>query len=90
MTKELLNLEFQEAFNKASQMTQPLPPDVMLRLYAYYKQATFGTSNYKNDNFDLRNAFKFNAWIQISHFTQDEAKKKYIETVNDILKNNES
>jgi diazepam-binding inhibitor (GABA receptor modulator, acyl-CoA-binding protein) len=88
MTDEVLDLQFQEAFERASDMTQPLPPDVMLRLYAYYKQATLGTSNYhRNDNFDLRNAFKFNAWIQISHLSQEEAKKKYIETVNDLLKN---
>jgi diazepam-binding inhibitor (GABA receptor modulator, acyl-CoA-binding protein) len=87
MTPEELDIQFQEAFEKASNMTQPLPPDVMLRLYAYYKQATFGTTNYNiSDNFDLRNAFKSNAWIQISHLTQDEAKLLYIETVNELLK----
>jgi acyl-CoA-binding protein len=87
MTPEELDIQFQEAFEKASNMTQPLPPDVMLRLYAYYKQATFGTTNYnRSDNFDLRNAFKSNAWIQISHLTQDEAKLLYIETVNELLK----
>lgn len=91
MSNEELEIQFQEAFEKASNMTQPLPPDVMLRLYAYFKQATFGNSNYnRNDNFDLRNAFKTNAWIQISHLTQEEAKKKYIESVNDILKNDEA
>ena len=91
MTNEELDIQFQEAFDKASNMTQPLPPDVMLRQYAYYKQATFGTSNYnRNDNFDLRNAFKTNAWIQISHLTQEEAKTLYIETVNELLKNSES
>lgn len=89
MTNEALDLQFQEAFEKASNMTQSLPQDVMLRLYAFYKQATFGTSNFnRNDNSDLRNAFKTNAWIQISHLSQTQAKKKYIETVNDLLKNN--
>lgn len=88
MTNEALDLEFQEAFKKASNMTQPLPQDVMLRLYAFFKQATFGMSNYnRNDNSDLRNAFKTNAWIQISHLSRTQAKKKYIETVNDLLKN---
>mgnify|MGYP006378128819 CR=1 FL=1 len=87
MTNEELDIQFQEAFDKASNMTQPLPPDVMLRLYAYYKQATFGTSNYnRNDNFDLRNAFKTNAWIQISHLTQDEAKKEYIDLIHSLIK----
>jgi acyl-CoA-binding protein len=91
MTNEELDILFQEAFEKASNMTKPLPPDVMLRLYAYYKQANFGVSNYKrNETFDLINAFKINAWIQISHLTQEEAKILYIETVNELLKNSES
>ena len=92
MTPKDLDTRFEEALAIADEMTQAsLPQDVQLRLYAYYKQATFGTSNYnRNDNFDLRNAFKTNAWIQISHLTQEEAKTLYIETVNELLKNSES
>jgi acyl-CoA-binding protein len=92
MTRKDLDTRFEEALAIADEMTQAsLPQDVQLRLYAYYKQATFGTSNYnRNDNFDLRNAFKTNAWIQISHLTQEEAKTLYIETVNELLKNSES
>ena len=92
MTLKDLDTRFEEALASADEMTQAsLPQDVQLRLYAYYKQATFGTSNYnRNDNFDLRNAFKTNAWIQISHLTQEEAKTLYIETVNELLKNSES
>ncbi|TRX35589.1 acyl-CoA-binding protein [Flavobacterium restrictum] len=86
MTEEALEIQFQEAFEKASNMTQALPQDVMLRLYAFYKQATFGTANYtQSENFDLRDAFKTNAWIQISHLKPSEAKKQYIATVNSIL-----
>lgn len=88
MTEEELEIQFQEAFDRASNMSQPLPQDVMLRLYAYYKQATFGTSNFNlKANYDLRDAFKTNAWMQISHLTQEEAKICYIQTVNEILKN---
>ena len=67
-------------------MTQAsLPQDVQLRLYAFYKQATFGTLNYNlSENFDLRNAFKTNAWIQISHLTVEEAKVHYIEIINSL------
>lgn len=90
MTNDELDIQFQKAFEIASNTKLTLPPDVMLRLYAFYKQATFGTTNYyRNENFDLRDAFKTNAWIQISHLSQDEAKKQYIDTVNDLLKNNE-
>ena len=87
MIEKDLDKQFQEAFEKASNMTQALPQDVMLRLYAYYKQATFGNANFsQSNNFDLRDAFKINAWIQVSHLTVDEAKQMYIDTVNSILK----
>lgn len=92
MTGKDLDTRFKEAVEIASHMTQAsLPQDVQLRLYAFYKQATFGTpeSNY-NSNFDLRNAFKTNAWMQISHLTADEAKELYIENINAITKNHEN
>ncbi len=86
MTEKDLDTRFQEAFEKASSMTEALPQDVMLRIYAYYKQATYGTIGHKQlNNNDLRNAFKTNAWMQISHITPDEAKERYIETINSLL-----
>ncbi len=87
MSQKDLNTRFKEAFETASKMTQAeLPQDVQLRLYAYYKQATFGTiDTVQNHNSDLRNAFKTNAWMQISHLTPDEAKELYIDTVNSII-----
>lgn len=71
-----LEKRFEEAVNAASKMTQAsLPQDVQLRLYAFYKQATFGSVEYnQSDDFDLRNAFKTNAWMQISHLSVEEAK----------------
>lgn len=87
MGKKDLDKRFQEAVEIASQMTQAsLPQDVQLRLYAFYKQATFGTLNYNHsENFDLRNAFKTNAWIQISHLSIEEAKEHYIEIINSLI-----
>ena len=83
-----LDIEFKEAFKMMSETRQKLPSDVLLRLYAYYKQAEEG------DNFvfdldekepDIRNAFKFNAWMQLKGMSPDEAKKKYIDLANEIL-----
>ncbi len=81
-----LDTQFQEAVAIASNMTQSsLPQDVQLRLYAYYKQATFGTLSYNHsESYDLRNAFKTNAWIQVSHLSIEEAKEKYIEIINSL------
>ncbi|WP_306352580.1 acyl-CoA-binding protein [Flavobacterium sp. '19STA2R22 D10 B1'] len=87
MSEKSLDIEFQEAYEKASNMTEQLPQDVMLRIYAYYKQATYGTLAKQPANFDLRDAFKINAWIQISHMSTDEAKRLYIETINSLLNN---
>ena len=87
MFEKDLDIRFAEAVEIASKMTQAsLPQDVQLRLYAYYKQATFGTAKYNHsENFDLRNAFKTNAWMQISHISPNKAKKKYIELINSLL-----
>ena len=86
MDEKELDIRFQEAVEIASKMSQSeLPQDVQLRLYAYYKQATFGTISYNSSSdFDLRNAFKTNAWMQISHLSIDEAKELYIEAINEI------
>lgn len=83
-----LDTRFREAVEIADHMTQAeLPQDVQLRLYAYYKHATTETpsTNY-NANLDLRNAFKTNAWMQISHISHDEAKEKYIELIHSLAK----
>ena len=86
MAEKELDIRFQEAVEIASKMSQSeLPQDVQLRLYAYYKQATFGTINYNNSaDFDLRNAFKTNAWMQISHLSIDKAKELYTEAIHEI------
>ena len=87
MSKKDLDTKFLEAVEIASNMTQAsLPQDVQLRLYAFYKQATYGTLSYNHsESYDLRNAFKTNAWIQISHLSIDDAKEQYIEIINSLL-----
>ncbi|MBO9585370.1 MAG: acyl-CoA-binding protein [Flavobacterium sp.] len=86
MADKDLDIRFAKAVEVAMTMTQAsLPQDVQLRLYAFYKQATFGTAVYnQSENFDLRDAFKTNAWMQISHMSVDEAKENYIEIINSL------
>lgn len=80
-----LEEKFNTAFEIASNMTQKVPPDIMLKFYAYYKQATKG-KNYKQPTggIPLKNAFKLNAWLQIKNLSVEEAKHKYIELVEEI------
>lgn len=86
MAKDLDNA-FEEAYLKASSTNKKLPQDVMLQLYATYKKATKG-NNYvesSSNGIQLRNAFKLNAWIQLSHLTEGDAKIEYIKLVNKHL-----
>lgn len=87
--QEDLEKRFEKAVALANTITQAeLPQDVQLRLYALYKQSTHGTiTNRIYPVYDLRNAFKMNAWMQISHLTQEECKELYIDAINDLVKN---
>lgn len=88
MIEKDLDTRFLEAVQIASTMTQAsLPQDVQLRLYAFYKHATLDNTKYRiSENSDLRNAFKTNAWMQISHLSTDESKEHYIEIINSLQK----
>jgi len=82
-----IDMEFRDSFKRISEMEKDLPPDVLLRLYAYYKQAVKGdTFNVNKDESDLRNAFKFNAWVQLKGMSEEEAKQEYINLASEILK----
>ncbi|MDN3709474.1 acyl-CoA-binding protein [Myroides ceti] len=54
-------------------------------MYAYYKQATSDTLQmHDNQQDDLVKAFKFNAWMQISHLTSEQAKIEYINLIKSL------
>lgn len=84
MAKDL-DTKFDEAFNKISALEESIAPDLMLKLYAYYKQGTNGDTMSLNTGPDVRNAFKFNAWMQLNGMPQEEAKKEYIKLAKKIL-----
>ena len=86
MTKKDLDTRFNEAVAIAAEMSQAsLPQDVQLRLYAFYKQSTIGNLDLsQSSSFHIRDAFKTNAWMQVSHFTPEEAKESYIEIINSL------
>ncbi len=82
-----LDRKFDKAYKIASAMTKKLPPDVMLRFYAYYKQATSKsilTSPPPSGDDNMKNAFKLNAWFQVNNLSVEEAKQKYIELVEEF------
>ena len=84
--QEDIDLAFQEAYQKASTTSKRFPPDIMLKFYAYYKQATENTGTYPpSGERDVKNAFKLNALLQIKGLSPTEAKKKYIDLVQKYI-----
>ena len=84
MTNEALNIEFQNAVARVNAHTEPFPADTLLKLYAYYKKATndYGRPRSRTT---LINAFKTNALFQAQDISQDEAKRAYIDLVNNYF-----
>ncbi|WP_029038411.1 acyl-CoA-binding protein [Salinimicrobium xinjiangense] len=86
MTPEETDRAFDKAYEKACNTTRRFPPDLMLKLYAYYKQATEHTGVYipSGDN-DIKNAFKLNALLQVKGMSAQEAKQAYIQLVEENI-----
>ena len=82
-----LDLAFKEAFKAISKLKEPGAADIMLKFYAYYKQATAGSKFPFEGKLDVRNAFKINAWMQLKGMSSDQAKREYIKLASIVLKN---
>ncbi len=79
-----LDKEYKAAFDKISKLKTAVAPDVMLKFYAYNKQANFGNKFASNSGSDVRSAFKFNAWMQLNGMSAEDAKKEYIKLAKTI------
>lgn len=84
MAESELDIEFEEAVERINNFTEPFPADFLLRLYAFYKKAT---NNYERPSSrkPIINAFKTNALFQVKDVTPDEAKRLYIDLVNNYF-----
>jgi len=80
-----LDKEFNDAFSKISKLEKVIAPDIMLKFYAYNKQANFGNKFSFNDEHNIRSAFKLNAWMQLNGMKSDVAKQEYINLANKVL-----
>ncbi len=84
--EEEVDQAFQAAYTKACNTSRRFPPDLMLKLYAYYKQATEHTAAYiPSGNSDIKNAFKLNALLQVKDMIPQEAKEAYIKLVEENI-----
>jgi acyl-CoA-binding protein len=84
MSRKELDIEFEEAVARVNGHKEPFPADTLLKLYAYYKKATNDYSKPKSKK-DIINAFKTNALFQVEKISEDEAKRTYIDLVNNYF-----
>ena len=84
MTSEELDTKFQDAVKRVNAHKEPFPADTLLRLYAYYKKATNDYGRPSSSK-AIINAFKTNALFQAKDISEEEAKRIYIDLVNDYF-----
>ena len=82
-----LDKEFNEAFDRISKLRKAIAPDIMLKFYAYNKQANFGNKFSPNNELNVRNAFKLNTCMQLKGMKPKEAKQEYINLAKTVLNN---
>lgn len=80
-----LRIEFEEKVALVNSFTEPIPADILLKLYAYYKIANANFDN-PGSKTPLINAFKANALIQAKNMSKKKAIQSYIDLVNKELK----
>jgi len=82
-----LTAEFEQAQIDVKQLDQRPGNDVLLRLYALYKQGTHGDADSKRPGvFDLVGRAKYDAWAKLKGVKADDAMKRYVDKVTALLK----
>lgn len=78
--------EFESAVERSKALTERPSNDVLLQLYALYKQATEGDVNTdRPGGFDFKNIAKWDAWANLRGKSREEAREEYEELVNRLL-----
>jgi acyl-CoA-binding protein len=80
-----LTAEFEQAQIDVKQLDQRPGNDVLLRLYALYKQGTHGDTDAKRPGvFDLTGRAKFDAWKALAGTGQEDAQRQYVALVQQL------
>lgn len=80
-----LKKQFETAVADSKKLPERPSNDVLLQLYALYKQATDGDVEGKRPGFtDMVGRAKFDAWAAIKGTGSDDAMKRYVELVKSL------
>ena len=82
-------MSLQRRFNRATKKvwrlnTRP-DDDILLNLYALYKQATEGDAGGRVQRLSIKEIVKFRAWKGIRGMTSNEAMKAYCDLVTSLI-----
>ena len=76
---------FKSAADRATELPKRPPNDILLKLYALYKQGNEGDVTGDRPGFaDFEGRAKFDAWNKINGKSTDEAKQEYISLVEKL------
>ncbi|MBJ6116806.1 acyl-CoA-binding protein [Pontibacter sp. BT310] len=77
--------EFESAVERSKTLTERPSNDVLLKLYALYKQGSEGDVNTERPGgFDFKNIAKWDAWKRQEGKSQEEARAEYVQFVNEL------
>ena len=75
----VLNDDFKSAAERVTQLPKRPPNDIMLQLYALYKQANEGDVKGDRPGFaDFEGRAKFDSWNKLQGKSGEDAKQEYI------------
>lgn len=81
-----LEEEFEEAAERVKQLSERPENDTLLELYALYKQGTEGdVTSDKPSRIKFRERAKHDAWEEREGMSKKEAKRAYIDLVEDLV-----
>ncbi|MDN5213916.1 acyl-CoA-binding protein [Fulvivirgaceae bacterium BMA12] len=76
---------FKEAVDQSKRLTERPSNDILLKIYALYKQATVGDVNEERPGgFDFKAIAKFNAWESMKGKSAEQAMLEYIALINEL------
>ncbi|MGI5241722.1 acyl-CoA-binding protein [Dactylosporangium sp. CA-139066] len=77
--------EFERAQVEVKELAKRPGNEVLLQLYALYKQGTQGDANGKRPGvFDLVGRAKYDAWSGLAGTPQQDAQRRYVELVRQL------
>lgn len=80
-----LKSQFETAVADSKKLSERPSNDVLLKLYALYKQSTEGDVSGKRPGFtDMVGRAKYDAWAAAKGTTTDDAMRQYVEVVNSL------